>query len=63
MDINDPLIGKTLHDSYLIISKLGEGAMGRVYLAENIRVRERKYAIKVLKRRTDRQPQVHESVF
>jgi tRNA A-37 threonylcarbamoyl transferase component Bud32 len=63
MDINDPLIGKTLHDSYLIISKLGEGAMGRVYLAENIRVRERKYAIKVLKRELTVNPRFMNQFF
>ena len=63
MDINDPLIGKTLHDSYLIISKIGEGAMGRVYLAENIRVRERKYAIKVLKRELTVNPRFMNQFF
>jgi serine/threonine protein kinase len=63
VDINDPLIGKTLHDSYLIISKLGEGAMGRVYLAENVRVRERKYAIKVLKRELTVNPRFMNQFF
>lgn len=50
MEEDDNLVGKTIHGSYAIISKLGEGAMGRVYLAENILVREKKYAVKVLKR-------------
>lgn len=47
---NDDLIGKTLHDSYAITSLLGEGGMGRVYLAHNVRISDKKYAIKVLKK-------------
>lgn len=50
MEEKDDLIGKTVHGSYAILSELGEGAMGRVYLAENVLVREKKYAVKVLKR-------------
>ena len=51
---NDDLIGKIIHGSYSIKSKLGEGAMGRVYLAENALVKDKKYAIKVLKRELTR---------
>jgi serine/threonine-protein kinase len=41
------LVGTTLAGRYRIIEKLGEGAMGTVYLAEHIRI-GRKDAIKVL---------------
>lgn len=51
---NDDLIGKIIHGSYSITAKLGEGAMGRVYLAENALVKDKKYAIKVLKRELTR---------
>ncbi|SEL11434.1 serine/threonine protein kinase [Nitrosovibrio tenuis] len=63
MNINDDLIGKVVHDSYLIISKIGEGAMGRVYLAENVRVREKKYALKVLKRELTSNPKFMNQFF
>ena len=63
MDINDPLIGKTIHDSYLIISRIGEGGMGSVYLAENVRVREKKYALKVLKRELTANPKFMNQFF
>lgn len=56
METEDDLIGKTVHGSYAIVSKLGEGAMGRVYLAENVLVREKKYAVKVLKRELTANP-------
>ena len=53
---NDDLVGTIIHGSYSIVSKLGEGAMGRVYLAENALVKDKKYAIKVLKRELTRSP-------
>jgi tRNA A-37 threonylcarbamoyl transferase component Bud32 len=46
----DTLIGKTIHTNLFIKSKLGEGGMGTVYLAENAALREKKYAVKVLRR-------------
>ena len=45
----DTLIGQTVHGNLVIRSLLGEGSMGRVYLAENAAVHERRYAVKVLK--------------
>jgi serine/threonine protein kinase len=42
------LIGQTVHGNLLIKSLIGEGAMGAVFLAENIDLPDRKYAVKVL---------------
>ena len=63
MEKNDDLIGKTIHGSYSITSKLGEGAMGRVYLAENALVKEKKYAVKVLKRELTLSPRFKEQFY
>lgn len=52
----DSLIGKTIHGNLFIKNKLGEGAMGTVYLAENIALREKRYAVKVLKRELTHNP-------
>src|SRR4029079_6069992 len=41
------LIGQTIAERYHVISLLGEGGMGRVYLAEHVRM-GRKSAVKVL---------------
>lgn len=60
---NDDLIGKTIHGSYVISSKLGEGAMGRVYLGENALVRDKKYAIKVLRRELTRSPNFKQQFY
>ena len=43
----DPLIGQVVADRYRIISMLGEGGMGRVYLAEHVRM-ARKCAVKMI---------------
>ena len=63
MDIQDDLIGKTVHDSYNIVSRIGEGGMGRVYLAEHARVTERRYAVKVLKRELTQNPKFMNQFF
>ncbi|MET0412237.1 MAG: protein kinase [Polyangiaceae bacterium] len=45
---NDPLIGSTLHDTYVVDRILGEGGMGRVYEARHTRLPNKRFAIKVL---------------
>ena len=42
------LIGRTIHGNLLIKWIIGKGAMGAVYLAENVELPERQYAVKVL---------------
>jgi serine/threonine-protein kinase len=44
---NDPLIGRVIADRYLILALLGEGGMGRVYLAEHVKM-NRQCAVKVM---------------
>jgi serine/threonine-protein kinase len=44
---DDPLIGRIIADRYLILAKLGEGGMGRVYLGEHMKM-NRQCAIKVM---------------
>jgi serine/threonine protein kinase len=43
----DPLIGRVIADRYLVLAKLGEGGMGRVYLAEHVKM-TRQCAVKVM---------------
>jgi hypothetical protein len=49
MQEEDSLIGRTIRDKYVIVRRLGEGGMGRVYLAELESIRDRKFAVKLLK--------------
>ncbi|HZO14051.1 MAG TPA: serine/threonine-protein kinase [Polyangiaceae bacterium] len=44
----DTLLGTTLADSYILDKVLGEGSMGRVYLARHTRIASKRFAIKVL---------------
>jgi serine/threonine-protein kinase len=44
----DPLIGHTLGDRYHILSLVGEGGMGRIYLAEHVRM-NRQCAVKIMR--------------
>jgi len=43
----DPLVGRVIADRYLVLARLGEGGMGRVYLAEHVKM-NRQCAIKVM---------------
>lgn len=43
------LIGRTIRDRYVIVRRLGEGGMGRVYLAELKGMRARRFAVKLLR--------------
>src|SRR5436190_19337959 len=44
---DDPLIGRVIAERYLVLARLGEGGMGRVYLAEHVKM-NRQCAIKVM---------------
>jgi serine/threonine-protein kinase len=52
---SDPYIGTTVADRYRVLSKLGEGGMGVVYLAEHVFI-EKKVAIKILSEDFARKP-------
>ncbi len=45
--VGDALIGRVIADRYLILARIGEGGMGRVYLAEHVKM-TRQCAIKVM---------------
>jgi len=44
----DELLGTTLRETYVIERVLGEGGMGRVYLASHTRIKNKRFAIKTL---------------
>jgi hypothetical protein len=48
MSDQDPLLGAVLAETYIITSLLGEGGMGRVYLASHTRIDAKRFAVKVL---------------
>ena len=43
------LVGQTIGDKYHVLAKLGEGGMGQVFLAEHVKLRQRR-AVKVMHR-------------
>ncbi len=45
---NDELVGTTLNGTYVVERLLGEGGMGRVYLAQHTRIKQKRVALKVL---------------
>ncbi|MFW6051963.1 MAG: serine/threonine-protein kinase [Myxococcota bacterium] len=47
-EVDDPLLGQTLAGSYEITRLIGEGGMGRVYEARHTRLRNKRYAIKLM---------------
>ena len=47
-DAEDELIGRTLNNTYSVERVLGEGGMGRVYLARHTRIAQKRVAVKVL---------------
>jgi hypothetical protein len=54
----DPLLGRLLGDSYQVVRLVGEGGMGRVYEARHLRLRDRRFAVKVLHSEFARQPEI-----
>ena len=54
----DPLLGKLLGETYQITRVVGEGGMGRVYEARHLRLKDRRFAVKVLHAELARQPEV-----
>jgi len=47
-DSADVLVGATLNNTYAVERLLGEGGMGRVYLAKHTRIAQKRVAVKVL---------------
>ncbi|HHH29621.1 MAG TPA: hypothetical protein ENK57_14920, partial [Polyangiaceae bacterium] len=54
----DELVGQTLNGTYVIERILGEGGMGRVYLARHTRIQRKRFAIKSLHPEYVRRPDV-----
>jgi serine/threonine protein kinase len=47
-DTSDELLGATLNGTYVVERLLGEGGMGRVFLARHTRIAQKRVAVKVL---------------
>ncbi|HET9959239.1 MAG TPA: serine/threonine-protein kinase [Polyangiaceae bacterium] len=57
-EADDDLVGMTLNATYFVERILGEGGMGRVYLARHARILQKRVAIKVLHSEHNRNPEV-----
>ena len=45
---SDPLIDTVLHDTHRIVRRIGMGGMGAVYEAAHVRLKKKRFAVKVL---------------
>jgi serine/threonine-protein kinase len=54
----DPLVGKLLGETYQIVRVIGEGGMGKVYEARHLRLRDKRFAVKVLHQEMARQQEL-----
>lgn len=57
-EVDDPLVGTLIGDTYQIIRIIGEGGMGRVYEARHLRLKERRFAVKCLHTDLARNPEM-----
>lgn len=57
-DSGDELVGTTLNSTYVVERLLGEGGMGRVYLARHTRIAQKRVAVKVLHAEFSNRPEV-----
>jgi serine/threonine-protein kinase len=48
VQIFDELVGQTIGGTYTILRVVGEGGMGRVYEAQHVRIKNKRFAIKML---------------